>query len=51
MKLTDIGQVVARFHILYYAFRMEEVELSKIDERINKVRKVLEESKDLLDKS
>jgi hypothetical protein len=46
-----MGRVVARFNASHYTFRAEEVELSKVDKRINKVRKVLEESKDLLDKS
>jgi DNA-binding winged helix-turn-helix (wHTH) protein len=51
VELTDVGRVVARFNALYYAFGAEEVELNKVDKRINKVRKALEESKDLSDKS
>jgi hypothetical protein len=51
VELTDVGRVVARFDASYYAFGAEGVELSKVDERIDKVREALEESEDSLDKS
>lgn len=51
VELTDVGRVVARFHASHYAFGAEGVELSEVDERIDKVRKALEESEDLSDKS
>jgi hypothetical protein len=51
VELTDVGRVVARFDASHYGFGAEGIELSGVNERINKVRKALEGSKDLSDKS
>ena len=51
VELTDVGRVLARFDASHYAFGAEGVELSEVDERIDKVRKALEGSEDSSDKS